>query len=469
MHLFDPAACPFPVHSVCICRGQECLQEEYRPPFTPDGPHRMFSVTKSYVSLAVGALIAQGRLDLSAPIVSYFPDLLPDDPHPWLLEMTLEDLLTMRTCHKSTTYKLDARVHWVRSFFITPPDHRPGQIFRYDTSSAHTLAALVTRLTGQTVLGFLRTIFLDDIGFSADARILEDPFGCEMGGSGLVCRPSDLVRTGQVLMCLYKKQDPSPLLCRGDGKKARGLLAADPAFRDRYGAYVRRAMSLLVPTLHDGKTPGECAGYGYQFWQNGDGGVMMYGMGGQLVVFYPDQDLLAVTTADSQAVGGGFQYILDEIRRVRESLPAAPSADLPAAGPLPQTVSSSLFGRYRLLPNPAGFTALTLSAEALVLEQAAADGQTGDASAPGMTYRFPLGTDTPAQGREPLYGQPLFIRAVPQPDGSLFVDAQILGDYVGSLRMLLHGDGRRITLFIRRIEETVFPGFDGFFEGISIS
>lgn len=479
MHLLQENAFPFPVHSVCICHGTEILQETYTAPFAPGDMHRMFSVTKSYVSLAVGALIAQDRLRLSDRVARYFPDCLPEDPRPEITEMTVLDLLTMRTCHRATTYKIDLRENWVASFFRTAPDHRPGQIFRYDTSASHTLAALVQRLTGQTVLDYLRGIFLDAAGFSPDARILTDPFGSEMGGSGLVCRPSDLVRTGWVLLSLYRQEDPEPAL-RAAGvfhEEAGSVLFADDAFRRRFSAYVRDAMTFHVPTLHDAETRCESAGYGLQFWMTEDGGAMMYGMGGQFLVMYPENDLLFVTTADSQGVKGGIQYILDEIARVRRSLTgpglfgAAGSfgedgmpietndSGLPPETGLP-AFPSALCGDYRLMSGPAGLSSLRLSEEELVLtcrwkEQ---DG----------IFSFPFGTDAPARGTEPLYGQPLYTQAFPQPDGSLFLRARILGDYVGSLRLLLQGDGRAITLCCRRFEETLFPGMDGFAEGIRV-
>jgi hypothetical protein len=50
-------------------------------------------------------------------------------------------------------------------------------------------------------------------------------------------------------------------------------------------------------------------------------------------------------------------------------------------------------------------------------------------------------------------------------DGSLYLYAQIFGEYLGSIRMLLSVSGDRLTLHMNRIEETVLREFDGFLEG----
>ena len=95
----------------------------------------------------------------------------------------------MRTCHDKTTYKAPGVTDWVASFFTVPPTHVPGTNFSYDTSSTHTLGALIEKLSGMDLLSYLRFKFLDEIGFSANAYILKDPNGVSMGGSGLCATP----------------------------------------------------------------------------------------------------------------------------------------------------------------------------------------------------------------------------------------------------------------------------------------
>jgi hypothetical protein len=52
-------------------------------------------------------------------------------------------------------------------------------------------------------------------------------------------------------------------------------------------------------------------GYGYQIWLTRHGGNVLFGMGGQLALYLPDEDIYMVTTADTQGRQGGVQLIYD--------------------------------------------------------------------------------------------------------------------------------------------------------------
>ena len=446
---------PFPFYSVLVsCRG-EMIQEEYFRGCTENTLHRMFSVTKSYTALAVCALAAEGKLSLQDPIIHYFSNLVSEHPHPWLAEMTVQDMLDMRTCFDSTTYKKNLSENWVRSFFVTEPDHRSGQIFKYDTSSAHTLAALVKRLTGLGILDYLRPIYLNAIGFSEQAFVLTDPFGDEMGGSGMVALPSDLMAVAGFLMSLLQ----------GTWKQKYGFVmhgSYDEMFFERYSSLVRQCMTFRSETLHEGKTLDECQGYGSQFWMMRNG-IMMYGMGGQYAAFYPEEDLIIVTTADSQSFQGGTQIILDEMNRLDSLLrseagrTAAPVTfpDAPVLFGDTRALSdtlAALSGDYRFRENSQGFLSCRISADELTLVHRE------------CTYQFPVSASEPAEITDPRYHQKLFIQTSAMRDGSLYQYLQIRDDYLGSIRILIHGDSRHITVYMRKIEESLYSEFNGFLD-----
>ena len=70
------------MHSVLIQQDGELCYEKYWAPFTKRTPHRMYSVTKSFVAMAIGCLLDEGKISLDDPITSYFPDKLPADLSP---------------------------------------------------------------------------------------------------------------------------------------------------------------------------------------------------------------------------------------------------------------------------------------------------------------------------------------------------------------------------------------------------
>ena len=67
------------MHSVLLARNGKVFTEGYYAPWNASMNHRMFSQTKSLVSLAIGCLQNEGKLHLDDTIVSYFPEYVPID------------------------------------------------------------------------------------------------------------------------------------------------------------------------------------------------------------------------------------------------------------------------------------------------------------------------------------------------------------------------------------------------------
>lgn len=429
-----------PVHSLLASGRDRLLWETYLPPYRADTLHRMFSITKSYCSLAIGCLAAEGKLTLDDPIIRYFPEYLPagQTVPPYLAGMTIRHMLTMQTCHSSTTYKLHPEQNWVESFFITPPSHKSGEIFLYDSSASHTLAALVKKLSGTGVLDYLRHGILAGTGFSREAYIMQDPFGTEMGGSGLMALPMDLMITAQYIM----KQ-----LRNGTGT---------------FAGYLREALRCQVPTIHSGQCLDEQQGYGYQFWKIRNGSAM-YGMGGQYVLFYPESDLILVITADSQNIKGGTQKILDAVHETlapyctpaKDCKPASGSKPVFPAVPQPDPAG----GTFRLHPNEGGFTELILTTDS--------DGGTLILNHSDAIFRIPFGRNN--QIRTAVidkYNQPVASSGTWLDRQTLYIYSQLCGESVGSLSFMIRLRPDGATLWMKKIEETIFHEFCGFAEGV---
>ncbi|MBN2222650.1 MAG: serine hydrolase, partial [Vallitaleaceae bacterium] len=145
-----------PLHSLLISRGNILIFEGYYAPYGKEDLHRMFSVGKSLTALAIGHLCDQGQLSLDDPIINYFPEYVPTPVPKELAALTIRHMLSMQTCHSFTTYKKDLSSDWVRSFFQTPPSHMPGTVFCYDTSSTHTLSALIEKISGLSLMEYMQ-------------------------------------------------------------------------------------------------------------------------------------------------------------------------------------------------------------------------------------------------------------------------------------------------------------------------
>lgn len=264
-------------HSVLIARGDRLICEAYWKPFEKDTRHRMYSQTKSYVGLAIRLLAYEGRISLEDKIISYFPDKLPTDIHPYLKELSIRNMLMMRTCFDEFS------VNWfssdtddrVKLYFSQKPSVYPGTQFSYDSFGSFVLGALVERLTGKTFLDYLRDRVLREIGFSESAYCLKCPGGYAWGDSALICTPRDMLLYGRFIGR------------RGEfeGRQIIPREIIDEAFADE------------SDTFESGFGSFQNQGYASQFWRFYGNSVGFDGMHDQFTVYDPDTDITFTCTS----------------------------------------------------------------------------------------------------------------------------------------------------------------------------
>ena len=151
---------------------------------------------------------------------------------------------------------------------------RRGPVF-YNTGASYMLSAIIQRVTGQTLLEYLRPRLLEPLGIEG-ATWQTCPRGVNTGGFGLNIKTEDIARFGQ----LY--------LQRGVWQERRLLPEAWVA--DASAAQVSNAANTEVDWQQ---------GYGYQFWRCRHGAYHGDGAFGQFCVILPDQDAVVAITAGS--------------------------------------------------------------------------------------------------------------------------------------------------------------------------
>lgn len=450
-----------PLHSVLIARHNQIAMEAYYAPYEATSLHRLFSVTKSFTSIAVGLLTDEGKLSLTDPIIDHFPEYVTESVHPYLQMLTIEHMLKMTTCHATTTYKNKPTGNWVQSYFTTTPTHKPGTVFRYDTSASHVLGALVEKLSGTDLLNYLRNKCLNPIGFSQEAYILKDPFCVSVGGTGLMATPMDLMRFASLVMS------------RGSYNGTQ--LLPQP--------YVDAAVSAQVSTVIHGPIPEERVGYGYQFWRIRGDGFACYGMGGQLAVCLPKQDLIMVITADTQGLQGGNQLIYNALYEL--VLPYLSDTALAADDEAYQQLTSSISALaikaeqgcytnpltktlhnkvYQLEDNPHGFT------EMGVTFNADSDGGTlffaiDTSSFHSTKHQINFGFGHTITSMFPIYEQRCCASGVWLSNESLYIKVHLIDECVGTVHFHLTFKDNQLSVYMKKIEETYFNEFNGFLEG----
>jgi len=276
------------MHSFMLIKNGRVIAECYWPFFSAEKKHRMYSVSKSFTSVAIGMMVDEGRISLDDKVSDFFPEYLPADPHPFILQATVRHLLMMSTFNPSTSYN-QYSPDWVATFFQDSREKtEPGSRFSYDTAATVVLCAIIEKLNGKPILEYMRPV-LDETGISKDIWCIKSPDGRSWTGSGIMCTTLDFARFG--LLCLNRGE--------WNGKQ---LISRQ---------YMEAATSFQIDNNARDLRTGFRFGYGYQFWCLRDGGFACYGMGGQLALCLPDQNLLLITTADNQAISNGIEPIVE--------------------------------------------------------------------------------------------------------------------------------------------------------------
>ncbi len=393
------------MHSVLVIRHGKLVAEGYYAPFTRDTKHRMYSISKSFVSGAIGCLIDEGKLKLSDKVHTFFPEFPAEELHPYIKDATVRDLLMMASPHH-TTYALLGEernaTHWVESFFRTPPKRPAGTVFLYDTSSSFILDVIVERLTGKPFLDYLKDKMLRELGFSEDAWCVKSPDGYSWGGSGVICTPLDLARFAYVFL-------------RDGNVCGKQLLSAQ---------YVKEATANQIPTNNFGYASEHRAdGYGYQIWQAPENSFFFNGMGQQFALCTPDKDLLFVCTADNQGIAGATGDILDAV--VRHLI--RPAAD----GPLPENPEALAALQAKLsglsLYRPAGMAHSPLEKEIHNVTYVLDENPLGF-----KTVRFTFDGDTGVLHYENARGKKEITFGLTAYKEGIFPEPQYSGDTIGT-------------------------------------
>ncbi|HEY1765976.1 MAG TPA: serine hydrolase [Opitutaceae bacterium] len=322
------------LHSFMVLRHGHVVAEGWWTPYAAGEPHQLYSLSKSFTSTAVGLAVAEGKLSVNDPVLSFFPEEAPAYPTKNLKAMRVRDLLRMATGHRAEAihpFPFDSKADLVRVFLELPVEDKPGTHFVYNTPGTYMLSAIVQKVTGQTVLDYLKPRLFDPLGienptWDASAQ------GISIGGLGLSLRTEDIACFGQLY--LQKGQ--------WHGKQ---LIPA---------AWIEQATSLQIANGSDPDSDWD-QGYGYQFWRCRHGFYRGDGAFGQYCLVLPQLDTVIAMTSASRNIQSILDCVWDEL------LPALKDGTLPADAEGDQALVEKL-GRLSL-PTVAGEASSTTAAK----------------------------------------------------------------------------------------------------------
>lgn len=312
------------MHSFMLLRHGQVVAEGWWKPESRDKPHVLHSLSKSFTSTAVGMAVAEGKLSIDDPVLKFFPEEAPSSPSDKLKAMRVRDLLTMSTGHE-TGAEFTSEVPWVQSFLEHPVEHKPGTHFYYNTPGTHMCSAIVRKVTGVTVLDYLRPRLFEPLGIE-NPEWGASPQGNTEGGWGLRICTEDIAKFGQ----LYLQKG------KWNGQQ---LIPVD---------WVEQATAKQVSNGSNPTSDWD-QGYGFQFWRCRHGAYRGDGAFGQFCIVLPAQDAVVAITADAKDMQGELNVVWEHL------LPAFQDRALPP-NPEEETKLRQLLTNLSVRPGHVGNT-----------------------------------------------------------------------------------------------------------------
>jgi CubicO group peptidase (beta-lactamase class C family) len=265
-----------------VVRHGRVVTEGWWAPYSADRPHLLYSLTKSFTSVAVGFAVADGLLRLDDRVGDVLD--VPSELSARAAQLSVHHLLTMTTGHRDDTlaqaWELEP-ADLVTGFLRVPAPDPVGTRHAYNNPTTFVLARMVERVTGQSLPDLLEDRLFEPMGVTgADWDRVAS--GAVFGFHGLHLTTEAVAAFGELLL-------------RQGRWRGRQLVARD---------WVEQATKSHVETLptEDGqitdgwRSADWLCGYGYQFWMSahgyrGDGAM------GQYCLVIPESDLVVAMTA----------------------------------------------------------------------------------------------------------------------------------------------------------------------------
>ncbi len=211
--------------SLTVAKGENLVFEWLAPGVSDVEPHLIFSVTKSVTGMLVGALVAEGLLDVDALVKKYVPEIADSG----FGDATVRNLLDMAASYQfeedytpgPDVIAYRHSVGWYPAPIGAPNLHdfiasrkkegEHGKKFRYMSPTTDLVGWVIEAASGMPYAQALAKYIWTKIGTEAPAHITVDRQGSPRAAGGLSVIPRDLVRFGMMIR---------------DG----GMGAIDPAF-----------------------------------------------------------------------------------------------------------------------------------------------------------------------------------------------------------------------------------------------
>ena len=377
--------------SLLAVRHGKIVTEAYYAPYTPGIPHAMYSATKAVIGTLLAIACKEGLLDSpSHPVLDFFDRHSVANLDDRKEALTIQSLLDMTSGigwteplngNPVSNIEMEHSPDWVKFILDRPMSSVPGSTFNYNSGNPHLLSAIITKITGMSALEYAKAKLFGPLGIT-DVSWQHDPQGVSNGGYGLYLQPRDIAKIGY-------------LYVRNGVWGGNQLVPA--AWIDKVSHATVDMNAAWDPELR----------YSNLFWAFPSKHIYMaVGFHRQVIMVFPDLDIVAVTTgrdnyllsqfADSilgsvksdtslPADAAGAKLLADRIRDVSSEKPS----EVRPTSKMAAVISGKV---YKFPPNEAHVRSLTL---VLAGPQPHYEVETyaDDATTPGPRFTGPIGLD----------------------------------------------------------------------------
>lgn len=299
------------LHSFLLVRHGQVLCEGYYAPYSPEQLQTVFSLSKTFTSLAVGIAADEEYLSLDDRVIDLFPQELADSgvtPGPELSSLTLRHLLRMSTGQAKEPERDRAWQDMRIAFLQEPFVDMPGETFRYNTMATYMLSAALKK-KGIDLEDYLQEKLLTPMGVTG-TRWLRDGHDICTGGFGFSLMPELIAKLG---VCILN-----------DGQwEGQQLIPRS------YIAMATRPQ-IYQPLEHLGQGDWN-AGYGYQMWMCVNGCFRGDGMYGQFCLMDRRTDTVLALTGITADTGEEMRIYYEHILNAYQPHPLPENPTVMAA------------------------------------------------------------------------------------------------------------------------------------------
>jgi CubicO group peptidase (beta-lactamase class C family) len=254
---------------------------DWHPYYHGTDMHTMQSVSKTVTSVIFGVAITRGdfKAGLNTPVLKYFDVAKVKNVDDRKRRMTLKDVLTMTTGlnwneevpyddPRSDSSLMEATDDWVQYVIDKPMAEEPGKTFNYSSGATELLAHIFQKETGQDIDAYGEKYLFAPLGIKHHWK--RTYLGVVDTEGGLYLTGEDLAKIGY-------------------------LYLHDGFWEGKQIVSKNWAKESLTPYIH----AEENFQYGFKWWLyplNGKFVWMARGFGGQRLMVFPEQNLIAVFT-----------------------------------------------------------------------------------------------------------------------------------------------------------------------------